>query len=711
LKDNGGNFFETMMIPPWFGIEREALGNYASKYHTPVIDNVNNPGYYINRQVNAWELDSKIKYIEDELHIFCQLALDMSGTERIGDLPCNTDYHFENGGVAADQNWQFPEPTLFPPDEFGNYPLFEDNTGNPYNSDNRGNQGLTEGVYEMIDFFASDQSMHYYKRKLRYINARWGYSPHIISYEIQGEINNSNMSVCWDGGVYTNDPESPDRTYREIINNWVDVSCGYLKNELHDPHLLSASLLWWNDVTEQPFESENVDFLDYSMYTYDERDANLNNAARVQHTLAHYNGIEHPRKPILPGEYGSIATSAGTNPYDDECRQSDVAFHNEVWSSSMMGCFSSCLTWTWETNYMSNRYPNFLPLKRFTDGVDYEWNNFSPFNGTTTYSLPIDFSQPDSRIEYFYLKNQYNSQVMGWVHNRSAYWANVEENCYYQTDPDNDPTTNNNILHFCPDDDPDCHESINTIYSIPQNILVFEGLEYPLVYYLQWFNTHTGEYIGNPEELNTFPSGTAIIPLPDLSNVYDYAFKIWPTGPGGFRSNNITENTDTIKICNNTILASLSFLWNSGENVFFIDKKQIADNFVFTNTGVYTLKVINRENRFSYRLQVYNCDDIRSDVFYSAQNNILSSQVYTLNNPEIRFEVYPNPVKDYLIIEASSNIGKFDCKITDIAGSLVFSQSFSNSSNRINTEYLSRGAYIITLSKNDVQFHQKIILQ
>lgn len=131
FEENGLNFVEIWMAP-WFA---------ALEWKE------NRPGYrglgYYNLR-NAWKIDKILEFAEKS-NIYIQLVIVNHGQL----------------STWCDQEWE----------------------DNPYNEKNGGFLKKPE------DFFWDEKAKELFKNKLRYIVARWGYSPNIFSWEIINEMN------------------------------------------------------------------------------------------------------------------------------------------------------------------------------------------------------------------------------------------------------------------------------------------------------------------------------------------------------------------------------------------------------------------------------------------------------------------------------------------------------------------------------------------
>jgi ELWxxDGT repeat protein len=115
---------------------------------------------------------------------------------------------------------------------------------------------------------------------------------------------------------------------------------------------------------------------------------------------------------------------------------------------------------------------------------------------------------------------------------------------------------------------------------------------------------------------------------------------------------------------------------------------QFADAGVF-NTGA---------NKIYYRLQMVDKD-----------GRFAFSKIATLTivNGKL-FVVYPNPVKDQLIVTTNASLSKAEIRITDINGKIVFRQQIENmqagSQSKVNVASLNKGVYYLQfINGSDVQ--------
>jgi hypothetical protein len=83
------------------------------------------------------------------------------------------------------------------------------------------------------EFFTLDESKAKYKNRLRYLVARWGYSPSIAAWEFFNEIDNA---------VFTSSPENKVRIPPSAVTKWHDEMSRYLKSIDPYKHIVTTSV-------------------------------------------------------------------------------------------------------------------------------------------------------------------------------------------------------------------------------------------------------------------------------------------------------------------------------------------------------------------------------------------------------------------------------------------------------------------------------------
>jgi hypothetical protein len=202
--------------------------------------------------------------------------------------------------------WEFGRPD-------GKNDEYDSWGGNPYKVANGG------PCRTPADFWTDPAARELYRRKLRYIVARWSYSPSVWAWEFWNEIGQeSSETVAW---------------HREMAD--------YVRSIDPNGHPVSTSS--WVDTAEA--NRETFAALDFSQLHYGSADA----IAAMLETVE--------GKPLVIGE--GTADEGG------------VAFHNSLWMSLMAGAAGPPLTWhdgprsPLETH---DRYGHFRAVAEFLRG-------------------------------------------------------------------------------------------------------------------------------------------------------------------------------------------------------------------------------------------------------------------------------------------------------------------------------------------------------
>lgn len=216
--ESGANAFKFVLNPVYCDIEYERVNNYYDRMH------------------QAWELDKLINTAEQN-DLKMQFNMQLQTTWQLN----------ANGG----SNWDWSNTSDYQGD-----PVWEGNRGNCYWQD------LGLDALNPFEFFTSEEARKQYKKKIRYIVARWGYTPNIYLWEIFSEINgvgsgdtfpyednpSEGIQGEFDGADVKGDgiqlPKPYDTDYttkRQIISEWTNEIFSYLTYDLGVRQLMTCS--------------------------------------------------------------------------------------------------------------------------------------------------------------------------------------------------------------------------------------------------------------------------------------------------------------------------------------------------------------------------------------------------------------------------------------------------------------------------------------
>ncbi len=627
----GGNFVRIIMAPWSHGIEWENLGDYS--------DYTSDGSLPQTRQHNAYELD---KIFEDCRNdgIYVNLNLEM-----------HTSYN-----AISEKN------------EIGPIWLWG---RNPYHT--------KLGLSQPDEMLTNLEARKYFKRKLRYIIARWGYSINLAVIELLSEQNN------WDGYKSQTGEQMSNKMYA-----WHEEMGQYIKNALGDKnHLLSTSYGERNSYLLSSFDASSMDVTSGHKYG----NGRKINQERLDFMNAPNYGI--PPKPLVyydkPSIFGEMGLG-GTDGVDIEDIEGcdDVSFHNSLWATAFMGGYGAGLNW-WQWRNEQYRADNYPPIAAFFSNVDFETNKFVyPHYWKELHSPPVDY-----RTEVFSLRNFNKEKVMGWVHNSSSWWGNISENC-----PDDNgfflnPTTTGNI-------DYDNDTPFDPIYYNNEKVKI-ENLKWGTKYIIEWYNTR-GSNLANPfstvSEWSKFGSFKVTMPFGA-----DFAFKAYKDGTAFRDLNEIPIDTlfcgeDTIHI-NGTYEDDTSgiytYNWNFGNG-------QVSSvpypTIIYSSPGTYNL-VLTVTNTSGYsetlkqQIVVVSCNEYQS-------SNKPTGNIETLSKNEssnAAITITPNPNKGVFKITVTRDnhaIPIKEIKVFDIMGKAIWSTGASaNNVVDIDISNYSKGIYYV----------------
>ncbi|MFZ2640177.1 MAG: hypothetical protein WA117_04240 [Verrucomicrobiia bacterium] len=207
---------------------------------------------------------------------------------------------------------------------------------NPFN---KINGGPCEKVSE---WFTGEPSRTFYKKRLRYTVARWGYSPNIL---------------CWEFG---NEFEGWADTTVETKNAWHQEMSDHLAALDPYRHLITTS--WWGHTgPEACWRIPKMDIVQTHCYT--NNDGNVAEQVR-RYSLEQWTNFA---KPHIFGEFG-IRSHSSTADKDPK----GWGLHNAFWSALCSGCCGIAMPW-WHENYIEplDLYFHFTSIANFAKGLPF----------------------------------------------------------------------------------------------------------------------------------------------------------------------------------------------------------------------------------------------------------------------------------------------------------------------------------------------------
>lgn len=374
LHDVGGNFLRMFLMRFIFAPEWVNLGVYDRYIAIDPCDDAaaDMPTVISNCQWQCWAFDNMLAQARDQ-NIYLQLCIDP--------YPPIANYEgFLWGQHPYWVHYVEPHPQNPPLNRF-NLKTFFYTDGDPANT--------ASGVF------------YYWKRKYKYLMARWGWSVNIAAIEPFNEvdqmlsyqdadltdIDHPNNTMCPENGlVWDKDPELPG-----VLDQWITDLTGYVRGEVNPNDLVNSPLgeasklflmsytnvaLPTNTVHHLPFTNPHVDLIDVHSGLHpriqgvDNETASTRSDEWLKRAVEHANdfweafpapnAVLEDRKPFNHGEFNHYTEFRIPNPADPDgnplwrgdiekfFHNYDVSFHNELWSSVFSGKFAAGTTWHYE---------------------------------------------------------------------------------------------------------------------------------------------------------------------------------------------------------------------------------------------------------------------------------------------------------------------------------------------------------------------------
>ncbi|MEZ4738257.1 MAG: T9SS type A sorting domain-containing protein [Flavobacteriales bacterium] len=368
LSSVGGNFMRMFLLRHIFAPEWQNLGVY-DQYFAPdpcgtITDHVGNCQY------QCWAFDQMLDHARTN-DIYVQMCVDpyppIIAYQNLWASHAYAIHYLEPNRQAAPDN-PFDMKTFFYAD------------GDPANT--------SSGVF------------YFWKRKYKYMMARWGYSVNLAAIEPFNEMDQMfgyrNVDLSIPGIDASVCPENKvdwrqDDSLPVVIDSWLSDIIAFVKGDVDiDGPVANSPLgedrkLFLTGVGlnaeagpdyYKPCRNTLVDLVDVheGLYWGDyQLRYSFDKAALYRDTYT--NSITGEKRPFHQGESNYYALfDQDPDPNVDDFYETskvfnnyDVSFHNEIWASTFFGNWATASTWHWERvfwwpNSLPQAYPNGIPL-------------------------------------------------------------------------------------------------------------------------------------------------------------------------------------------------------------------------------------------------------------------------------------------------------------------------------------------------------------
>ncbi|MFM2195591.1 MAG: hypothetical protein RL092_1191, partial [Bacteroidota bacterium] len=277
-------------------------------------------------------------------------------------------------------------------------------------------------LYTPLDFFSNPTSQEYYQRKLRYMMARWGYSPDVYSIELMSEVNGVGGGATY-SEVYKNS-DGQVISYEDALNGLAaDTSLvEYVKMGLYDsiPTVSRPVIFRWHKLISEYLKQIN--------------------AAQPHLIAAHYAGEAPFQKANDQALESNYVCSTNSNAWDGTWDLQSI----DVLSKSKYGCSKDTYINMSESEYKTYRcnyehpYLNYVTIDKPViyaengsgeDDMELDETQFvkelmtSFFSGHASSGMYWGQLKHHEHWYYFsYLKNFLSQQVFNYSNPESGIW-------------------------------------------------------------------------------------------------------------------------------------------------------------------------------------------------------------------------------------------------------------------------------------------------
>jgi hypothetical protein len=248
---------------------------------------------------------------------------------------------------------------------------------NPYN---KARGGMCE---EPKDFFTDPEARRLARNRLRYIIARWGYSSHVMAWELFNEVD-------------LTDDFRLDRDF-----SWHEEMVGFIRAT--DPHNRMVTTSYISTPNANVYRLPGIDYVMSHVYIAD--------------VISHFTYLNPVYavfgKPHFIAEFGRH-TDDGVDAQDKTGR----VLHSGIWAQFMQPAGGNTMSWWWyDLIDPSDLYYHYAALAKFAEGIDRRTRDWTLETGVLESGRErvLALASPD-----FVLAWLYNSELLPWSENPPA---------------------------------------------------------------------------------------------------------------------------------------------------------------------------------------------------------------------------------------------------------------------------------------------------
>ncbi|MBM4033004.1 MAG: DUF5060 domain-containing protein [Planctomycetes bacterium] len=215
------------------------------------------------------------------------------------------------------------------------------------------------------DFFTSEAAKAHYRRRLRYITARWAHAPQIMAWEFWNEMDYAPS----DRGKVLSRKEP-------YMLEWTAAMAAELRRLDPYGHLVTNTLAAYTDWPEF-WAMPALDFVQLHSYICDDWEPTPKQYDAAAMVLDQAQDFAQFKKPFLIAEFG-YQPSGGVNRLN-KLDRTGIHLHTALWASCLSGAAGAPMLWWWDDYVEPNDlYYHYRALGRFLAGVDWAGEAWAP---------------------------------------------------------------------------------------------------------------------------------------------------------------------------------------------------------------------------------------------------------------------------------------------------------------------------------------------
>ncbi len=261
---------------------------------------------------------------------------------------------------------------------------------NPYNAANGG------PLRRPHDFFTDERAKAWFRQRLMYIVARWGYAPNLLAWEFWNEVDLTDDYLANSAAV-----AGWHREMADVVR-------------VLDPHrhlISSSTAIFGNE--PRLWAEGGLDFAQVHHYA---RIGDIPYAPNLFRTIPEFTDIRRSQAPTLPVLFAELGVDSRGPVETRAIDPTGIGLHDGLWAGVVSGGFGTAMPWWWDsiTHPEWDRYrPMFRAVARFVHGVRFDREAFAATTVDAGGTAPEGVS---ARVMVG------RTRVLGWVKDEQFQW-------------------------------------------------------------------------------------------------------------------------------------------------------------------------------------------------------------------------------------------------------------------------------------------------